>query len=89
MSPFTASRGSKESPSTELSGASGTGSPPLSKSRLPLVEFTPTSEGRRWNRSVPGPGEVPKSPWLCAQVCSRFHWSPPPPFASSDMVAPL
>ncbi|KJY40652.1 hypothetical protein VR46_26795 [Streptomyces sp. NRRL S-444] len=87
-SPLTASRGSKESESVKLPGASETGLPPLSKSLLPRVLLTVTSSGRRWCRSVPGPVAVPKSPWLLAQTCSRFQSLTPPPLVDLDWERP-
>jgi hypothetical protein len=73
---LTASRGSNESPSRLHSVHSGTFAvPPLSKSRLPREEFVLENSGRMWCMSVPGPALVVRSPWLCAQVCSRFQES--------------
>ena len=79
-SPLTAARGSQESASVRLPGASETAVPPLSKSLLSRSELTRTSSGRRWCRSVPGPAPVPKSPCDLAQTCSRFQSLAPPPF---------
>ncbi len=73
----------------KLPGASESSEPPSSKSLLPRVELTWTSVGRRWWMSVPGPVEVPKSPWDLAQTCSRFHWPLPPPLLSLDCERPV
>ncbi|MGW8529959.1 Pr6Pr family membrane protein, partial [Nocardiopsis sp. NPDC055824] len=61
----------------KLPGASESSEPPSSKSLLPRVELTWTSVGRRWWMSVPGPVEVPKSPWDLAHGAVT-DWYPYP-----------
>ena len=85
---MTLSRGSKESESVQQSLHSETADPPRSKSLLPRVELTVTSSGRRWWTSVPGPLLVPKSPWLCGQVCSRFQLLASPPLLVFGVETP-
>ena len=72
-----------------LPGAPPTGLPPLSKSLLPRMLLTVTSSGRRWWMSVPGPVEVPKSPWDLAQTCSRFQSPLSPPLSDLAREVPL